>query len=736
MSKRLLWTLIVGSVSLAVSQKAEAVYTRTPVDFAWKYAPTFASDISDQDDAFSQVIYLPFSFPYQDDIFDRVRIHTNGFVTLGRSGWFPDAPCGGCFSQQNLGPSGSTSAPDYVIAPWWADWNPGVAGNIYYGLVDQTFVVEWWLVAPFAGTANQTYTFSLQLNMDGTFRFLYMKTTGGAPWRDFGNTASIGYQGRAIARFGDSMLYTTGTGGSLSDNTAYEYRRASDNLDVSQFNLDNSVPDIVERWAPVIWADVDQSQGRCDYLTYPTFDGDFNGANNAGHAGNNAYAMPAAVHYSLVSGTTHDFIGYYFYHAVDCTGFTGGGGHDHDWEGLTIAVNRNTGTLDAVLTNTHGKQIPYRSLFDPPFLSPDALFNVEHFSDSTDEGTFAYFSMRKGSLAYDTLGAGVEANTHATWGRWHNRCVIGPQGSPSGCDDSHGGDGIVYVYGGVADQVTTVSGHPNWFTDSRVRYALRPLSDLYGYALQQSYCGESEATALYACQSEGRPWDLMNGQGGGDAGILPWAWGEWAGVSTACSDMNLIMQPGYIFNKYFMWPPGRFDPCGYTWNGFAFSTIPLCGVLPTCPSDYGPVSEEYGRQFGTCGVSNKGITGFRCAGSYCDDMYFDCTPMPSGTGSNASGGRWTSYFSEENPAQFCSTDAFGLVLNGIVDGIRATGSYSDNVSLHCAAITSGHFGNCQWTGWMSEEQGHQSFNGKFAVGAQCSGSYCDNMKFYVCNLMP
>jgi hypothetical protein len=110
--------------------------------------------------------------------------------------------------------------------------------------------------------------------------------------------------------------------------------------------------------------------------------------------------------------------------------------------------------------------------------------------------------------------------------------------------------------------------------------------------------------------------------------------------------------------------------------------------------------------------------------------------MPSGTGSNASGGRWTSYFSEENPAQFCSTDAFGLVLNGIVDGIRATGSYSDNVSLHCAAITSGHFGNCQWTGWMSEEQGHQSFNGKFAVGAQCSGSYCDNMKFYVCNLMP
>ena len=46
----------------------------------------------------------------------------------------------------------------------------------------------------------------------------------------------------------------------------------------------------------------------------------------------------------------------------------------------------------------------------------------------------------------------------------------------------------------------------------------------------------------------------------------------------------------------------------------------------------------------------------------------------------------------------------------------------------------GTFSNCQWTGWFSEEKGLKSFNGKFAIGASCSSSYCDSMNYYVCEL--
>jgi hypothetical protein len=117
-------------------------------------------------------------------------------------------------------------------------------------------------------------------------------------------------------------------------------------------------------------------------------------------------------------------------------------------------------------------------------------------------------------------------------------------------------------------------------------------------------------------------------------------------------------------------------------------------------------------------------------------MYLTCAATPVGFGTNTSAGYWTRNFSDENAATFCSPDGSGNNINAIADGIQASGSYADNISLHCAPITSGHLSNCQWSGWFSEEQGSKDFGGKFAVGAQCSGSYCDNMNYYVCTLGP
>jgi len=149
----------------------------------------------------------------------------------------------------------------------------------------------------------------------------------------------------------------------------------------------------------------------------------------------------------------------------------------------------------------------------------------------------------------------------------------------------------------------------------------------------------------------------------------------------------------------------------------------------------GPVSEEAGKNSATCGSAGVGATAAFCSGAYCDDMYLFCGSLPRGFATTGVDGGWTPYVSDENnsPAALCGA-------GNIVDGIRATGSYADNVSIHCTSANFPTQGtNCAWTPWFSEEQGQQNFKatlyGRFtavARGVKCSGSYCDNMSYFVC----
>ena len=201
-------------------------------------------------------INLPFGFPFQDDVFTQIRIHTNGFVTLGNQ----SVACGGCYGLADFQPAGTTNAPDYTIAPWWADWNPAAEGEILVrpgGRRLRRGVVGG---ARHRRGAGKNYQFQLQLYPDGRFRFVYGNVSPGFSSRDYGNTASIGYQGRTSAGFGESTLFKQGSGGNLAANTAYQYARASDGVSNAQFNLDEDIPDIVERWAPVIRADLNTGQ--------------------------------------------------------------------------------------------------------------------------------------------------------------------------------------------------------------------------------------------------------------------------------------------------------------------------------------------------------------------------------------------------------------------------------------------------------------------------------------------
>jgi hypothetical protein len=136
----------------------------------------------------------------------------------------------------------------------------------------------------------------------------------------------------------------------------------------------------------------------------------------------------------------------------------------------------------------------------------------------------------------------------------------------------------------------------------------------------------------------------------------------------------------------------------------------------------------------TCGNDATVATAAACRGSYCDDMKLWCDALPPGfVWQPQYQSWWTFYTSEEwNPA---SCDA-----GAVIDGVKATGSYSDNVSIHCKPVSFPVQGsNCGWSQWFSEEQGQLNFKlnvgsylGSVALRLRCSNSYCDNMSFYLC----
>lgn len=150
----------------------------------------------------------------------------------------------------------------------------------------------------------------------------------------------------------------------------------------------------------------------------------------------------------------------------------------------------------------------------------------------------------------------------------------------------------------------------------------------------------------------------------------------------------------------------------------------------------GPISEEAGTNNKHFGTANIAATAAYCGGSYCDNnwLYGSALPWYAHTGTEVPTG---SFISEEAPnnATFCVNGA-GYI-NGVVTGLAASGKYSDNIELLCSPLSfsSGHgWSSCKWTGWFSEEAGYNYFPaGYYATGVQCSGSYCDNLRYYVCN---
>lgn len=120
------------------------------------------------------------------------------------------------------------------------------------------------------------------------------------------------------------------------------------------------------------------------------------------------------------------------------------------------------------------------------------------------------------------------------------------------------------------------------------------------------------------------------------------------------------------------------------------------------------------------------IDALRCTGAYCDNISIRNAKTWRQYGTNS----WQGYFSEEgNNSRICGGNSF-------MTGIACSGAYCDNVAIQCTNIKFTTKGHCEWTPAFSEEAGYLYLPaGSYAAGLQCEGAYCDNMRVLACQAL-
>lgn len=120
------------------------------------------------------------------------------------------------------------------------------------------------------------------------------------------------------------------------------------------------------------------------------------------------------------------------------------------------------------------------------------------------------------------------------------------------------------------------------------------------------------------------------------------------------------------------------------------------------------------------------IDALRCTGGYCDNVSIRNTQTLRQYGSN----RWQGYFSEEGTnSRVCSGNSF-------MTGVACSGGYCDNMAIQCTDIKYTTKGHCQWTASFSEEEGYLYLQpGYYAAGLKCMGGNCDRLSVYACQAM-
>ncbi|MCD8483275.1 MAG: hypothetical protein LR015_11805 [Verrucomicrobia bacterium] len=130
------------------------------------------------DDGISNPLQLGFDFPFGDQVYNTVRVHTNGFLTFEP---LPN-PSGTYRAPTDL-PNAANTAPAALLAPFWTDLGLDGQSSVRFGRLDNsTFVVEYRNVPKFPVLfVTQRINFRVVLRANGTVYFQYNSSqfTGG-----------------------------------------------------------------------------------------------------------------------------------------------------------------------------------------------------------------------------------------------------------------------------------------------------------------------------------------------------------------------------------------------------------------------------------------------------------------------------------------------------------------------------------------------------------------------------
>jgi hypothetical protein len=168
-----------------------------------------------------------------------------------------------------------------------------------------------------------------------------------------------------------------------------------------------------------------------------------------------------------------------------------------------------------------------------------------------------------------------------------------------------------------------------------------------------------------------------------------------------------------------------------SWLPIIVAVAMNCGPALAQNQTLGPISEETPPAVCWAGWF---VSGIRCNGRYCDNIEITCTKIPGAT--VGSDNRWTPWVSEES-----SSPAWCGPGPNLIAGFACNGRYCDNISLYCVPLVNLRSIHCWQTKTVSEEHGgtlsfQEGTSGGIVVATQmsCSGSYCDNKTFQVCEI--
>lgn len=137
---------------------------------------------------------IPFSFPFNGNTFNSVKVYANGFISFGSA------------NSSSTDPIGSGVSYSGVISPLSADLESlfninGLTGSIDYSVLgtfpNREFVVQWshfrpYGSAPATNTSHHDWNFQARLHENGSIQYVYQMTSLGTP---SATNAKVGLRG-------------------------------------------------------------------------------------------------------------------------------------------------------------------------------------------------------------------------------------------------------------------------------------------------------------------------------------------------------------------------------------------------------------------------------------------------------------------------------------------------------------------------------------------------------------